>query len=251
MLTISGLGLYDVGDIPRKTIAAAGKADKIYYETHTNLYHSTINEIREILGEKVEEVGRRFLEEDSKKLMLEAKTQDILVLVPGDPLAATTHIELILEAKNAGVQTQVIHASSIFTAIAKTGLQLYKFGKATTLPFKTEAKLPTSPYHAVKQNRDSGLHTLILLDVKSDEQRYMSANQGLEVLLELENEIGLGLFRNDTLMAACARLGAPDEIIKFGEIQKLLKTDFASPPHVLIMPGDLHFKEEEALNQYA
>ena len=121
--------------------------------------------------------------------MKEAKIKDVAFLSAGDPLIATTHSEMLIEAKKAGIKTTVIHSSSILSAAPGiAGLQAYKFGKVTTIPFTEENYFPHSPYLAIKANMDSKLHTLVLLDIRAHENRYMTANQGMEYLLQAETD---------------------------------------------------------------
>ncbi|MBI4150313.1 diphthine synthase, partial [Candidatus Woesearchaeota archaeon] len=56
-----------------------------------------------------------------------------------------------------------------------------------------------------------------------------------------------GVVTEDTFIVGCARLGAEDVVIKAGKAKDLLKVDFGKPLHCLIIPGALHFKEEEML----
>ena len=47
-----------------------------------------------------------------------------LITVVGDPFGATTHTDLVLRAKEAGVKYQVIRNASIMNAIGCCGLQV-------------------------------------------------------------------------------------------------------------------------------
>lgn len=58
---------------------------------------------------------------------------------------------------------QVVHNASIMNAIGATGLQLYLFGQAVSIPFWTDTWKPTSFYDKIKINADNGFHTLCLL----------------------------------------------------------------------------------------
>jgi diphthine synthase len=247
MIILSGLGLHDTGDIPFKTLKAAEKADKILLESYTGLYHSTKKEIEKVVGKEIQLISRTNLEDNLEDLVEKASTQTILVLVPGDPLTATTHIELLIQARRKNVQVEVIHASSIYTAVAETGLQLYKFGKTTTLAFLSGEYKPSSPYKTILQNLRQGLHTLVLLDVQAEENRYMGVNEAIETLAELEQLLGGGLFNHDLQVVGCARLGGKNSVIKYGTIEEILRQDFGEPPHIIIIPAKLHFKEEEML----
>ena len=94
------------------------------------------------------------------------------------------------------------------------------------------------------------MHTLVLLDVKSDKGKYMSIPEAAEMLLELETEMKGGLFRKDTNIIAVCRLGRKDQIIKHAQIGVL--ADYhdldTKTPAVVIVPGEMHFMEEEYLN---
>ena len=50
-----------------------------------------------------------------------------------------------------------------------------------------------------------------------------------------------------TFCVGCARVGSNDAIIKAGTAEDILKHNFGAPMHCLIVPGKLHFMEEEAL----
>ena len=86
-----------------------------------------------------------------------------------------------------------------------------------------------------------------LLDIKKDENRYMSLKEAIQTLLEIENKRKENIFTENTLCVGCARIGSDTEMIKSGKASDLLKLDFGGPLHCLIVPGKLHFMEEEAL----
>jgi diphthamide biosynthesis methyltransferase len=46
-----------------------------------------------------------------------------------------------------------------------------------------------------------------------------------------------------------SRLGCKDQTIKYGKISKLKRITFR-PPSCVIIPGELHFKEEEFLEAF-
>jgi diphthine methyl ester synthase len=77
--------------------------------------------------------------------------------------SATTHTDLALRARTLGIRTKVIHNASIINAVSSCGLQLYNFGQVVSLPFFTETWKPSSFYPKIKENKDLGLHTLVLL----------------------------------------------------------------------------------------
>jgi diphthine synthase len=231
MLYLVGLGLSE-SDVPLRAVEVLENCDSVYCEFFTNNWTGDIEEIADIAGKDIEILTREKVESDF--LIKEAADKSIALLVPGDPLTATTHIELVMEAKKQGVGVDIIHASSIYTAVAETGLQLYKFGRATTIPKPQDKFSPTSPFEVIKENKRIGLHTLVLLDIG------MTASCGLKIL----NDRGL----SDINVVACCKLGTPEKIIKYGKISGLLKEEnLDQSPSCLVIIGDMNFKEEEAL----
>jgi diphthine synthase len=91
------------------------------------------------------------------------------------------------------------------------------------------------------------MHTLILLDIKVDEGYFMSVSEGLQILLEMERREKKGIISPQTRFCAVARAGSEDCIAVYGELEKLLSIEFGAPPHALVLPGHLHFTEEESL----
>lgn len=82
---------------------------------------------------------------------------------------------------------------------------MYRFGEIVSVPFFTDTWRPYSFYEKIKKNREIGLHTLCLLDIKVKEPtmeslargkpkymppRYMRTDCAAEQLLEsaLESE---------------------------------------------------------------
>jgi len=77
----------------------------------------------------------------------------------------------------------------------------------------------------------------------------MTINEGIKILLQIEEMRCEGIFTRDTLCIGCARLGG-DEIIKYGRAKELMNINFGVAPHILIVPAGLHFVEEDALLRY-
>jgi len=126
-----------------------------------------------------------------------------------------------------------------------SGLHNYKFGKTVTIPF---SETPSeTPYNVIAQNKRLGLHTLCLLDLKIDETRFLTINQALTTLSEIERKRKEGIITPNTIAVGVARAGSNTPILKADFIKDLSTYDFGGPPHSLIFPGDLHFMEAEAL----
>lgn len=237
MLYLVGLGLGG-GDVSLNAIEAIKRCDAVYCETYTSRWDRDLTKLEKLTGKKLEILPREKVESDF--LISESKKKAVALLVNGDPLTATTHMQLAMDAKENNVKYEVIHSSSIYTAVAETGLQLYKFGRSTTLAMPQPNFFPESPYDVISDNQKLGLHTLVLLDIP------MAARKGIEVLMELEKKKKKGVITNK--IVACCRLGAKDSVIKYGSPATLAKSDSLDLlPSVIIIPGKLHFKEEEAL----
>ncbi|WP_456418864.1 diphthine synthase, partial [Methanocaldococcus infernus] len=183
MLILAGLGLYDEKDMPLKVLEFAKKVDKIYAEFYTAaLTGTTVEKIEKVLGREIEVLDRKKVEYGSEKLVEEAKEKDIMFLTAGDPMVATTHVDLAIEAKKKGVELIIINAPSIYSAVGITGLQLYKFGRTASIVFPEKNYFPETPYNVIKENLERGCHTLCLLDIHAEENRFMTANEALKIL---------------------------------------------------------------------
>jgi diphthine synthase len=235
MLYLIGLGLHDEEDLSLKAIDALKKCDSIFCELYTNKWHGNLNKIEDMTGKKIQVLPREKVESDF--IVNESKNKVVALLIPGDPLTATTHIELLIEAKKQKINFQIIHSSSIYTAVAESGLMIYKFGRTTTLAYPEKDYEPKSPYEVVKENKKASMHTLVLLDIKEDKS--MTVKDGVELLLK-NKAIG----KNEKIVACC-ELGSKHQVIRYDSASNLVKD--LPVPAVLIIPGRLNFKEEEAL----
>lgn len=247
MLYLIGLGLNDEGDISLKGLYHAKECDVIYAETYTSPWRGSFEALEKMFEKKIVILNREQLEKGVENIVEEARAKNVAVLVPGDSLSATTHFEFISVAKKKGVQVRVIHASSVYTAVAETGLHLYKFGRTTTLAYPEQGFEPVSPYDVIEQNKKIGLHTVVLLDIKKDENKFMTISEGVDVLKQLEAKMRKNLIMPETKIIACAMLGSEGQRIVYGSIEEIAKQNIEEVPACLIVPGDLNFKEEEAL----
>ena len=247
-LVFVGLGLHDEKGISLSGLEEAKAAEEIFLELYTNFMPNfSIEKFAEILGKKIHVVSRRQLEEENGKTVLEtAKRGKAVLLVPGDPLIATTHIALRIAAEKQGIKTRVIHGASIVSAApGLSGLHSYKFGKSVTIPFPEN--FSETPYMVIAQNKELGLHTLCLLDINVEENRFLGVREALETLLRIEEKRKMGVVTCETLAVGIARAGSPNPTVKAGFVNELLNYDFGGPPYSLIFPGKLHFMEAEAL----
>ncbi|WP_048148255.1 diphthine synthase [Palaeococcus ferrophilus] len=248
-----GLGLYDEKDITLKGLETARKCDAIFAEFYTSLLAgTTIEKVEELIGKPIRRLSREEVELHFERIVLsEAKDKDVAFLTAGDPMVATTHSDLRLRAKEMGVESYVIHAPSIYSAIAITGLHIYKFGKSATVAYPEKNWFPTSHYDVIRENKERGLHTMLFLDIKAEQNRYMTANEAMEILLQVEKMKREGVFTEETLVVVLARAGSLNPTLRAGYVRDMLKEDFGRQPHVMVVPGRLHIVEAEYLVGFA
>jgi len=244
MLAFVGMGLWDEKDITLKGLEMAKKCDKVYMELYTSVMGVKIKLLEEMIGKEVEVLNRKEVEEGNR-IIEEAKKMDVCLLVPGDPMTATTHVELRLRAMEEGIETSIIHGTSIVTAAAGImGLQIYKFGRIVSIARPYGDYFPLSPYEKIRENFEAGMHTLLLLDIGD---KPMTANEGMNILLEMEKRKGGGILSPSTLIAVVAGASRDNMVARAGYIKDLMKENFGSPPHCIIIPGRMHFMEAKAL----
>ncbi len=233
MLYLIGLGLGNEKGLTIEGLEAAKKCE-CYLESYTSKYES-LEKLEKIVGKRITILKRGDVEEGSQKIIDSAKKKDVAVFVIGDPLAATTHIDLVIQAKKQKIPVRIIHNASIFSAVGETGLQLYKFGKTATIPYTKQAE---SVKDAVESNKKSGLHTLLLLDLDAEKGKYMTTKEALEIIIEKKL-----IFEKEKLIAA--HISENSQI--FYDIPTELMKKKINTPSVLVVPGKLHFMEKEFL----
>lgn len=226
------------------------EADTVFAELYTSLMpRLSIQKLEKLAGKRVSVVSRRTLEEEGGQLILqEAEVRKTALLVPGDPLIATTHLDLRIRAEKLGIKTRVVHGASIVSAvIGLSGLQNYKYGRSVTIPFSEDGFTSETPYWVIIENKKMGLHTLCFLDIKAEEKKYMTVSDGLETLFTIEKQKRKQVITRDTLVIGIARAGSSEPIVKAGYVEEMIRQNFGAPPHTLVFPGKLHFMEAEAL----
>jgi len=212
---------------------------------------SSAERLEALLGRPVTVLGREEVERGDR-ILEAARKGDACLLVVGDPFSATTHVELRLRARKEGIPVSVVHGASALTAVpGLLGLQHYKFGRTTTLPFPEKGHSPDSPYDMIAENLSRGLHTLVLLDIRADKGLLMTANEGLGLLAGLERRKRGGLLGPEALVCVVARAGSESPVVRAGPLARLEREDFGPPHHSIVVPGKLHFMEAEALVELA
>lgn len=164
-LLLVGMGMGRLEGMTHEALQAASAAEHRRYEAYTALWPDEELERLEARIGAIQRVMRPEVEEPDELLAL-ASTSLVALLVVGDPLQATTHVDLQLRAAEAGVECRVFHGLSITTLVTgAVGLSNYKFGRQTTLTYPYGGWIATSPLEVVAVNWAQNLHTLALLDL--------------------------------------------------------------------------------------
>ncbi|MFH0711906.1 MAG: diphthine synthase [archaeon] len=231
-LNLISLGM-NANSLTAEALDAIKSSDKIYLENYTVNFPYKIKDLKI----KVTELSREQIENES--ILKEAKTKTISLLVYGDALSATTHIHLILAAKKQNIPYKIFHNASILTTVAETGLSLYKFGKTTSMPNWAEhTNKPKSFADYIAQNQSINAHTLLLIDI------------GLKIK-DAINQLKQSAKNLPEKIVLLSNAGTQNQKI-FYDTPKNLTTTYPLPstPYCLIIPAELHFLEEKALNEF-
>src|SRR3989454_7168616 len=246
-----GLGPDGEKGITLRGLAEARSADLVFAELYTSaLPGASLEAVDKLITRKIRLLTRQEVE-DGQVLLAAAAKGAVAFLVPGDPMTATTHVDLRLRAAAAKIRTRIVHGVSILTSAAGAlGLQAYKFGRTTTVPFPSAGFAPTSPLEAILDNRRAGLHTLVLLDLREDGS-FLAPRDAIASLLRMASAVGPSEFGPRTLACVLSRVGSPEVRAFAGPIADLADRDLGPPLHCLVIPGALHFLEKEALVAFA
>ncbi|CAK7265113.1 diphthine synthase [Sporothrix epigloea] len=269
MLYLVGLGLSDETDITVKGLEVVKKASRVYLEAYTSILLVNQSVLEEYYGRSIIIADRNMVEERSDDILANAQTEDVAFCVVGDPFGATTHTDLVLRARELGIAVASVPNASIMSGIGACGLQLYNFGQTVSMVFFTDSWRPASFYDRIKENRDIGLHTLVLLDIKVKEPnleslargrivyeppRYMTVGTCAKQMLEIESERKEGVYTEDSLAIGAARVGGRQQVFVAGTLKELCDADDAlGPPlHSMVLLGRrTHELENDFVREFA
>lgn len=230
-----GTGLNEKS-ISLEAIEAIKTCNEIYLENYTVDFPYEKEKLEKVIKKKIEDLPREKVESES--FLEQAKKENIALLVYGDALSATTHSELIINCKKNKIPFKILHNASILTAIAESGLQLYKFGKTASMPTWKDNWKPDSFMEIIRQNLSTGAHTLLLVDIALDitkAKKQLSESLG-------ENTRGV------EKIIVCSALGTDKSKIYYNLLENIPKK--IEKPYCIIIPGKLHFHEEEFLESF-
>ncbi|KAL5601041.1 hypothetical protein BROUX41_005870 [Berkeleyomyces rouxiae] len=269
MLYLVGLGLSDETDITVKGLEVVKKAARVYLEAYTSILLVPKETLETYYGREVILADREMVESNSDEILRQSQDVDIAFLVVGDPFGATTHTDLVLRARELKIPVSTVPNASIMSGIGACGLQLYNFGQTVSMVFFTDNWRPASFYDRIKENRDIGLHTLVLVDIKVKEQslenmargrliyeppRYMTVGQCAEQMVEVEETRQGGAYSKDSLAIGAARVGGKTEKFVCGTLEELCGMDelLGPPLHSLVLLGRrTHDLERDFIREFA
>ena len=236
--------------ITLRAIEVLKRVKRVFIEQYTGLLMLNEN-VKEILkGKKVRKLSRRDLEDlGGKEIFDSLKDGDVAILVPGDPLVATTHTSIVVEAYKRGYKVEVIPGISIIpNALTMAGLMIYKMGKPVTLVYPKEGIIYDYPYDVIKDNDSRNLHTVLLLELDMERNVVMKVNEAIDILFMMEDIRKEGVVKPTRKGVAVAALGSKNQIICFNTLENLKKLPINEIPQTLIITSPkLHFMEEEML----
>ncbi|MDE1797773.1 MAG: diphthine synthase [Candidatus Micrarchaeota archaeon] len=287
-LYLAGLGLCDEEDVPPRSLEVLRQCAHIYAESYTNLMREgTMERLEKKIGKPIARLSREDVEGE-KTILHSCSDGPTALLAPGDPMTATTHESLRQAARLRGIEVRILHASSIFSAAAgAAGLQIYKFGKTATIPYWREKFEPVSFIDLLSENRARGAHTLCLLDIDAH-WGPMKPSVALELLQKAQERklkdqtLSSPLLTPATPLFVLWHVGWPDQKIwagalkdwPYGKEEAITRASAegsasvaghagaasgsSAPAHhepagpaVIILPGMMHFSEEESFRQAA
>ena len=264
-LWLIGIGPGEVGLLTHGAVEAAIACDHRFLEGYTAIIpDGRLEDLEGVLG-SWEQIMRGEVEKPVRLLELAACSK-VALLIVGDALQATTHIDLVLRCDEANIPCTVIHGISITTLVGKAGLQSYRFGRQTTIPFSHGEYLPTSPLETILSNLETNLHTLVLFDLDptgSGEERPqpMSPGEAIGLLLSMDEKFDErrrweGPATNRAVggieswkAILCSDLGTEVERFRSGSLTSLADVE-GGGMYCLIIPAALHDVEKEALTRW-
>ena len=265
-LWLIGIGPGDLGHMTERARSVARGCKKRYLEGYTAVLPTEQEALLESVVGPWERMMRPSVE-SPEALLDESRNDSVALLVVGDPMQATTHIDLEARCTEEGIGFEVIPGMSATSlAVSLSGLQSYKFGRQVTLPYPYGDYLATSPLEMILRNLEGGLHTLVLLDLDPtgmglDLPTPMSPSQAISTLGEmeekwLEERDGLdstgvkksALAVNEWEGVLLSDVGTKGQRVFSGSLKEISKVQ-GGRVHSLIIPSEMSDNEREAFSR--
>ena len=263
-LWLIGIGPGDLEHMTERARSVARGCKKRYLEGYTAVLPTDQEALLESVVGPWERLMRPSVE-SPEALLDESRNDSVALLVVGDPMQATTHIDLEARCMEEGIGYEVIPGMSATSlAVSLSGLQSYKFGRQVTLPYPYGDYLATSPLEMILRNLEGGLHTLVLLDLDPTGMGFdlpspMSPSQAISILEEmeekwLEERDGLEWFNKSVLAVngwegmLLSDVGTKGQRVFSGSLEEISRIQ-AGWVHSLIIPSEMSDNEREAFSR--
>ncbi|MAS16807.1 MAG: diphthine synthase [Euryarchaeota archaeon] len=256
-LWLIGIGPGDLGHMTERAKSIAKGCSKRYLEGYTAVLPKDQEDLLEAEVGTWERLMRPSVE-DPGSLLDEARDKPVALMVVGDPMQATTHIDLEARCMEQGVSFEVVPGMSATSlAVSLSGLQSYKFGRQVTLPYPYGQYLATSPLEMINANRNSGLHTLVLLDLDPTGMGFdlptpMSPEQAVSVLermakraQESEAREGIDADVREWEGILLSDIGTSSQRVSSGSLDELSAIE-GGYVHTIVIPSNMSDNEKDA-----
>ena len=247
MLFLVGIGLTG-NDLSLRAIEVCKRCE-LMVDRYTCLVDDRhLDLIKSLSGKSaVKVLARKDMEEGAKDIVSKAVTEDVAVLIGGDPLMATTHKILFIEAKKRNVEVEVVHSNSVLTAaIGESGLDFYRFGAIATIPKWSAHYTPVSFYEVLQKNVQNNLHSILLLDYSQELASSLSIKEAINILEKAEESYKSGIIKDDTKIIVLNRLASEGQEKVFTSITKAKGLELGGPS-VIIVPAAMTGIEKETV----
>lgn len=252
MIRFIGLGLsldmLSIGGLYRLL-----KCGKVYIDAYTSVWYPSVETLAKVLtsaGIQVVMAYRRDLEGAGiSRVVEEAMNSDVCIAIVGDPMIATTHSAILVEALNRNIPVEITPSTSILNAVFSfTCLQVYRFGKIVTIVKPKNGVVYEYPLQIIKMNRELNLHTLALLEIDVENRYYMTPREALEILTTIQRNIGEEVLSDEDYIVILKAIGSQSSSITVEKVREILSKDYEESLYTLVIPArKLHPVEEECL----
>lgn len=246
-LYIIGTGLGNETSLSLKSIDILRSSDVVFIENYTSKSPLNLENLQNIIKQEIIKLDRTMIEVKQEFINL-AKTKTISLLVIGTPLFATTHTQILIDAKQQNVKYEIIHNSSILNVFGCFGLYSYNYGRTISIPYFTNVKF-YSFFDKIIANYKNKLHSLCLFDLNVELDFFMTPNLAINQILESENakikEGGEKLFPDNYKFFVLRNFGCDDQKTWYIDFAGYKDIDFGQGIFSMILPAPLELFEEE------
>ena len=253
-LWLIGIGPGDLDHITERAKRVAKGCSKRYLEGYTAILPPIEEKRLEAVVGPWERLMRDRVE-SPENMLDEARVSSVALLVVGDPMQATTHIDLEERCAEEGIGFNVIPGlTATALAVSLSGLQSYRFGRQVTIPFSDGEYLPTSPFEMICKNKEAGMHTLALLDLDPtgmglEQPRPMTPREAVDHLVRMnERSEEFNQLVEDWQGLLLSDLGTEEERVVSGKMREISHIE-GGHIHALIIAAEFSGMEEEAFER--